>query len=93
MRIERIVLEDHGNAPIAGRAVVDQFPADADFAAGDALEAGDHAQRRRLGAAGGADQDHELAVFDIEVDAMHGTEGAIVFLEVFQLQPGHCVIP
>jgi hypothetical protein len=40
-----------------------------DVAAGDILEPRDHAQRRRLAAAGGADQHHELLVGDVEVDA------------------------
>ena len=41
-----------------------------DLAVGDVLEAGDHPQRRRLAAAGGADQDHELAVGDLEVELL-----------------------
>ena len=32
------------------------------------LEPGDHAQRRRLAAAGGADEHEELAVGDVEVE-------------------------
>jgi len=40
--------------------------ADHDRAVGDLLEAGDHAQQRRLAAARGADEHHELAVLDLE---------------------------
>ena len=54
--------------------------ADEDFAAGDFFEAGDHAQRRRLAAAGRADQHHELAVGDLERDVAHGVEAVGVFL-------------
>ena len=37
---------------------------------GDLLEPGDHAQQRRLSAARGPDEDDELAVGDIDVDAV-----------------------
>ena len=40
------------------------------FAAGDVLEPGDDAQQGRLAAAGGPDEDDELAVADVEVDAV-----------------------
>ena len=38
--------------------------------AGDVLEPGDHAQQRGLAAAGRADQHDELAVGDLDVDAV-----------------------
>ena len=41
---------------------------DGDGAGGRAVEAGDEAQERGLAAAGGADEDHELAVLDVERD-------------------------
>ena len=47
---------------------------------GDGLEPGDHAQQRRLAAAGGADQHAELAVADLEVDALDGLEAARIGL-------------
>ena len=45
-----------------GRQVVDPLAADDDLARGDILEPGDHAQQGGLAAAGGADEDHELAL-------------------------------
>ena len=71
MRIERIVLEHHGDVAILRRHVVDDVAVDRDLAAGDFLEAGDHAQRRRLAAARWADQDDELVIRDVEVDALY----------------------
>ena len=71
VRIERVVLEHHGDVAVLRRHVVDDVAADQDLAAGDVLEAGDHAQRRRLAAARRADQDDELVVGDVEVDAAH----------------------
>ena len=37
----------------------------------DLLEAGEHPQARGLAAAGGPDEDHELAVVDLEVEVVH----------------------
>ena len=54
----------------AGAVGVDAAAVDHDVAAGRVLEAGDHAEQRRLAAAGGADEDAELAVGDREVDAL-----------------------
>ena len=70
MRVERVVLEHHGDVAVAGLELVDHPAADRDLAGGDRLEAGDHAQQRGLAAAGGADEDDELAVGDVEVDAV-----------------------
>jgi hypothetical protein len=59
--------------------VVDELLADVEVAVGDRLEAGDHAQRRRLAAAGRAKEADELPLGDVEreaVDRMHGAEMA-----------------
>ena len=74
MRIERVVLEHHGDVAVGRLDLVDDAAADIDLAAGDGLEARDHAQQRGLAAAGGADQHAELAVADLEVDALDGLE-------------------
>ncbi len=54
------------------RQVVDDVLADPDDAVADVLEAGDHAQRRRLAAPGRADEHHELAVHDVEIEPVDG---------------------
>ena len=41
------------------------------------LEAAEHAQRRRLAAAGGAEQRDELAGLDGEVEVVHGDVAAV----------------
>ena len=46
VRIEGVVLEDHGYVPLARRKVVDDLIPYKDFAAADVLEAGDHTQGR-----------------------------------------------
>ena len=70
MRIERVGLEHHGDAALGRRQVVTSCAADQRSPAGDVLEARDQAQQRRLSAAGGADEDDELAVVDVEIDAL-----------------------
>ena len=46
--------------------------ADEDLALVDLLEPGEHPQGGGLAAPGGADEDHELAVLDLEVDPRDG---------------------
>ena len=78
MRVERIRLEDHGDAALGRRQMVDNVAADADPAGGLVLEPGDDPQKRGLAAARGPEQHDELAVLDVEVDALediHLAEG------------------
>ena len=51
VRIERIVLEHHGDVAIHRRHFVDHPVVDADLAGSNGFEAGDHAQGRGLAAA------------------------------------------
>ena len=48
--------------------------ADADAPAGILLKARDHAQRRRLAAAGRSQQRNEFAALDLQVDAIDGDD-------------------
>ncbi len=83
VRIERVVLEDHGDVAVARREVVDDPVADADLAVRDLLEPGDHPQRGRLAATGRPDQDHELALGDVEAEVAHG--GHVVPVDLRQV--------
>jgi hypothetical protein len=71
VRVQRVVLEHHRRVPIAGRELVDDFPADADLALGHVLEPRDHSQRRRLAAPGRSHQHHELALVHLQADVGH----------------------
>ena len=73
MRVERVALEDHGDVTPLRRQVVDDALADPDDAVADVLEPGDHAERRRLAAPGRADEHHELAVGDVEIEPVDGS--------------------
>ena len=59
------------------RQVVDPLAVEGDVAGGDVLEAGDQPQQRRLAAARRADEDHELARLDLEVDALDHVDRAV----------------
>ena len=72
-----------------GGVVVDDAAVDDDVAAGDRLEAGDHPEDRALAAAGGADEHDELAVADLEVDAVHDLERAVLLEELPDLDVRH----
>ena len=64
--------------------------AEADLAARHLLEPGDHAQRRRLAAAGRADEDHELAILDLDVEVVDGERPVGVALaDVIEDDVGH----
>jgi hypothetical protein len=80
MRIERVVLEHHGDVAVHRRQLVDHPVADQDVARADRLEPGDHAERRRLAAARRADQHDEFLVADLEIDVLHGVHHVAVAL-------------
>lgn len=71
VRVERVVLEHHGDVPVLGRQVGDVAVADADGAAVDVLQPREHPQRGGLAAAGGTDQDEELPVGDLDLQLVH----------------------
>ncbi len=62
VRVERVALEDHRDVAVAGLHAGDVAIADEDLARRRQLEAGEDAQRRRLAAARGPEQDEEGAV-------------------------------
>ena len=90
MRIERIGLEHHRDVARARRQVVDDLAADADRAAGDLLEARDHAQRRRFAAAGRPDQGDEFAIADRRGRCCaRRSDGAIALDQLFERHRRH----
>ena len=84
VRVERVVLEHHGDVPVLRRQVRDVAVTDADGAGVDVLEPREHAERGGLAAAGGADEDEELAVLDLDVELVDG--GLVA-------SPGRCGSP
>ncbi len=87
--IERVGLEDHGEAAPCRRQLVGPLAVDADLAAADLFEPGDHPQERGLAAARGAHEHAELALLDPEVDAVDDLGVAVALLDVIELEGRH----
>jgi hypothetical protein len=80
VRVERVALEDHGDIAVARWDVVDDAVADQHDAFGDLLEAGDHSESGRLAAPRRSDEDHELAVGDLQIETGDGASAVRVDL-------------
>ncbi len=80
VRIERVVLEHHGDVAIARGHVVDDPVADRDRAGRDGLEPGEHTKGRRLAAARRPHEYDELAIGDGEVHVGYGARAVGVDL-------------
>ena len=72
VREERVRLEDGVDVALVGRPAGDRLLAEVDRALGRLLEAADHPQRRRLAAAGRAEQGEEAAAVDLERELVDG---------------------
>ena len=89
VRVERVGLEHHGEAALRRADLGDVLAVDENLARGHVLEAGDEPQEGRLAAAGGADEDDELAVLDVEIDAVDDADGAERLANRLQLDAAH----
>ncbi|EGE56213.1 hypothetical protein RHECNPAF_73009 [Rhizobium etli CNPAF512] len=92
MRVERIILENHRDIPILRGDVVHDVAADLQFSSRDLLEAGDHPERRRFAATGGADQDDEFLIGNFQIDIVDDGERAVGFVQLFKRNAGHRVL-
>jgi hypothetical protein len=79
VRVQGVVLEDHGDVTLTWRQVVDGSLPDVERSIGDLLEAGDHAECSGLSTAGRADEHHELSIGDFKVEATDGNRTVLVF--------------
>ena len=89
VRVERVVLEHHGDIAVLRLEIVDDTRTDRDPAGADALEPGDHAQQRRFAAARGPDNDHELAVGHFGGDAVNHLGVAVALAHVAKRHASH----
>ena len=82
MGIQGVALEDHGDVAVLGLHVVHQLAVDVQLALADLLQAGDHPQGGGLAAAGGADQDDELLIGDVQIELLDRHDAFVRHLEV-----------
>ena len=80
--IQSVVLEDHGDIAVLRSNIVHKLAVDIQFALGDLFQTCNHAQRRRLTAAGRADENDEFLVRDVEVEFLHGDNALVGDLKV-----------
>ncbi len=86
---QRVGLEHHADRAPVGAQVGDVPAVDADRPFRRRLEAGDHAQRRRLAAAAGAEESHQFAALDGKVEVPDDGVGAVGLLNAGQREERH----
>src|SRR5512146_1413176 len=89
MRKNGVALKDHRDPALARRALGHVTVADIDAPTVHAFEPGQAAQQRRLAAATGSQQHHELAVLDLQADVVSRHRLAELFANRFKANPGH----
>ena len=93
MRIQRVVLENHGDVAVLRSDVIAQTAVDIQFAVGNILQAGDHAQRGGFSAAGRADQHDKFLVRNLQVHVVNSQNVAVInLLNVFQYNSSHIIL-
>ncbi len=89
MRIECVVLKDHGDIAVTGRQVADLARADMDFAVAQLFEACDHAKQGGFAAAGWTDQHDEFSVTNIDIDTVDDIDRAEALLDILDIDGCH----
>ena len=89
MGIERIALEDHGYVTISRSHIVHHGISDGDASERHVLETGNHAKSRGLAAPRRPQEDQELAISDLEVEAVHGGDVPKFLGDTLESDPGH----
>ncbi len=89
MGIQGVGLEDHGDAALGRGGVERADTLDQQVAGGRLFQTGDDAQQGRLAATGRPDDHDELAVVDVEVDALQDLLCPEAFLQSSEFDLGH----
>ena len=82
VRIQSVVLEDHGDIAVFRRDVVHELTVDDQFTAADLFETGDHTKGSGFTASGRSDQNDEFLVGDVQVEFLNGDDAFIRDLEI-----------
>jgi hypothetical protein len=89
MRIKGVGLEHHRQPALGGRHLGGVTAVDLDLAARHILQPRDQAQQGGLAAAGRADEDHELAVLDGQVQRRNDLHLAEFLLHIVECDASH----
>ena len=87
VREDGVILENHADVALVRGDVVDDPAVKGDGAALDGVEARNHAQQRRLAAAGGAEQREELALPDVQIQVGDDDVLPIFLDDVLKMNP------
>ncbi len=90
--VERVGLEDHGDVAVGGAHAVHRAALDGNIAGSDILEPRNHAQQRRLAAAGRADENEELALFHRDIRFVKNLDRAVGLGCVPDFEKAHVLI-
>ena len=82
-----VILENHADVALVRGDIVDDPAVKGNGAALDGVEARDHAQQRRLAAAGGAEQREELALPDVQIQVGDDDVLPIFLDDVLKMNP------
>ena len=86
MRKQVVALEDHADVAVQGAerraATADMAAVDDDLARIDRLQAVDAPEKRALAGAGPADDGDDLALLDVEIDAVEDDVAAVALRDV-----------
>jgi hypothetical protein len=94
VRVEGVILEDHGDIAFTGWELADVGITNKDAAGGETLKAGDHAQGAGLAATGGPEEDDERFVGNFEREVEDGGDflaaaAAVDLGDVLECDAGH----
>jgi hypothetical protein len=89
MRVEGVVLEDHGDVPLTGGKILNRLTSDEDAAGGQCLEPRDEAQDRGLPAPGGSDKNQKLPVGNLQIERTDRLGPIKALYETFKRDLGH----
>ena len=82
MGVQGVVLENHGDVSVLGGHIVHELAVNVQLAFGDLLQTGHHTQRGGLAAAGGAYQNDEFLIGNVQVELLNRHNALIGDLKV-----------
>ncbi len=89
VRVERVILEHHGDVPVFRVKVVDDLVVDGNGAVGDLDQSGDQVERGGLATTGRTDQRDKLTVLNCQVHIVDGNDVVVGLDQILEYYLGH----